>query len=182
MTQRKLLFIDCPEHGWLRVTIEDLKELGIEDDISPFSYLGKHYAYLEEDLDAGTFLDSAEGAKWEVERETRLLDRRPVWFVRPGDGQSLGEIRRLVAEAISAAQGRAGKLTGKRVCLTGTLLGMTREDAVRAVEAAGGRVTSGVSGKTDYLVVGIDPGTKYDKAVASGVTVIDEEDLIALLS
>ena len=77
------------------------------------------------------------------------------------------------------AGGRA--LAGKSVVLTGTLSTMTRDEAAARVQAAGGRVTSNVSRKTDYVVVGADPGSKARKAAELEVTVLDEEAFLAML-
>ena len=66
-------------------------------------------------------------------------------------------------------------LAGKRFVFTGTLETMSRAEAQSAVEALGGRVSSGVSKKTDYLVAGTGAGTKAAKAEALGVAVIEEE-------
>ena len=74
-----------------------------------------------------------------------------------------------------------GKLAGKQFVLTGTLPTYSRDEAARLIEEAGGRVTGSVSKKTDYVVVGADPGSKLDKAKALGVTTIDEARLLKLL-
>ena len=65
--------------------------------------------------------------------------------------------------------------------LTGTLPSLTREKATERILAAGGRVTSSVSKKTDYLVAGEAAGSKLEKAERLGVEVIDEAGLLALL-
>jgi DNA ligase (NAD+) len=72
-------------------------------------------------------------------------------------------------------------VSGKTFVLTGTLPTMSREDAKQEIEAQGGKVTGSVSKKTDYVVVGADPGSKYDKALSLGITILDEEKLHALL-
>ena len=61
--------------------------------------------------------------------------------------------------------------------LTGTLPGLTRQEARRLVEAAGGTVTGSVSGKTDLVVAGADPGSKLRKATKLGIEVVDEAGL-----
>ena len=74
-----------------------------------------------------------------------------------------------------------GKLAGKQFVLTGTLPTYSRDDATRMIEEAGGRVTGSVSKKTDYVVVGADPGSKLDKARSLNVKTIDEAELLKLL-
>lgn len=74
-----------------------------------------------------------------------------------------------------------GKLGGKTFVLTGTLLNLTREDAKEKIEALGGKVAGSVSKKTDYVVAGTDPGSKYDKAVELGIAILAEAGLLQLL-
>ena len=66
------------------------------------------------------------------------------------------------------------KFVGKQIVLTGTLPNMTRDEARALIETRGGRVTSSVSKKTDFVLAGADPGSKLDKANQLGVDVIDE--------
>jgi len=76
-----------------------------------------------------------------------------------------------------------GPLRGRTLVLTGTLSDMTRDEAADAIQAAGGSVTGSVSGKTDYVIAGDNPGaSKLNKAAALGVKVLDEAALKALLS
>jgi DNA ligase (NAD+) len=74
-----------------------------------------------------------------------------------------------------------GPLAGKTFVLTGTLPDLTREQATERIVGAGGRVTSGVSKKTDYLVAGENAGSKLTKAESLGVAVLDEPGLLELL-
>jgi DNA ligase (NAD+) len=78
----------------------------------------------------------------------------------------------------TAASGRAA---GKAFVLTGTLPGMTREEATELILSQGGKVSGSVSKKTDYVVAGVEPGSKLAKAEALGVTVLDEAGLRQLL-
>ena len=76
---------------------------------------------------------------------------------------------------------RGDQLAGLTFVLTGTLPGLTRDEAKALIEAAGGKVTGSVSKKTDYVVAGEEAGSKLDKARALGVPVIDEGRLRELL-
>ena len=76
---------------------------------------------------------------------------------------------------------RGTKLAGKTFVLTGTLAHFTRDEAKKLIEDAGGKVTGSVSKKTDYVVAGIDAGSKLDKAKELGVAVIDEKEMEKLV-
>jgi DNA ligase (NAD+) len=79
------------------------------------------------------------------------------------------------------AAAREGPLAGKTFVLTGTLPGLSRSQAGERIVAAGGKVTSSVSKKTDYVVAGEAAGSKLAKAQELGVAVIDEAGLLELL-
>ncbi|MFY9652323.1 NAD-dependent DNA ligase LigA [Trebonia sp.] len=80
----------------------------------------------------------------------------------------------------SAASSRL--LAGVTVVITGTLPGLTRDEAAEAVRAAGGKVSSSVSKKTNFVVAGENAGSKYDKAVELGVPILAEDAFRALLT
>jgi DNA ligase (NAD+) len=73
---------------------------------------------------------------------------------------------------------REGPLEGTTYVITGSLPTLSRADATRLIEQAGGRVAGSVSKKTDALLAGDDPGGKLEKAKALGVEVIDEAELL----
>ncbi len=75
----------------------------------------------------------------------------------------------------------AGPLAGKSFVFTGGLSRLSREEAKALVTARGGKVSSSVSAKTDYVVAGADPGSKYAKAVELGVAILDESAFEELL-
>ncbi len=72
-------------------------------------------------------------------------------------------------------------LAGKTFVLTGTLSSMTREEAKERLEALGAKVSGSVSKKTSYVVVGADPGSKYDKALRLGIPILDEPAFLELI-
>ena len=79
------------------------------------------------------------------------------------------------------AEAAGCSLAGKTFVLTGTLQGFTRERAKELIESLGGKVSSSVSKSTDYVLVGENPGSKYEKAVKLGVKVIGEEEFRELV-
>jgi DNA ligase (NAD+) len=76
---------------------------------------------------------------------------------------------------------RGGPLTGLTFVLTGSLSGISREEAKRRIETAGGKVTASVTKKTSFVVAGDDPGSKLDKAKTLGIAVIDEKKLMSMI-
>ncbi len=77
---------------------------------------------------------------------------------------------------------RDTRLAGKTFVFTGALARRSREEAAELVVSHGGKVSSSVSKQTDYVVVGTDPGSKYDKAKSLGVTILDEAEFEKLLA
>jgi len=114
-----------------------------------------------------------------------------AWFALPRNRDLVASLRvagvraaseaQAVEDAAESAGAAVGPLSGRAFVLTGTLLTLTRDEAARLIGGAGGRVVSSVTGKTDYLVVGENPGSKRDKARALGVPELDEAALRALV-
>jgi len=100
------------------------------------------------------------------------------WFGRPRHRQVIDKLRRagLRLEAERAAAS-SQPLDGLTFVITGTLPTMSRDQAGAFIEAHGGKVTGSVSKKTDYLLVGENPGSKLAKAQALGTKIIGEEAL-----
>jgi DNA ligase (NAD+) len=76
---------------------------------------------------------------------------------------------------------KSDKFVGKNFVFTGGLLNRSREEAGELVQQHGGKISGSVSKKTDYVVVGTDPGSKYDKAKELGVPVLTEPEFEKLL-
>ena len=73
-------------------------------------------------------------------------------------------------------------MTWLTVVVTGSLAGFTRDQAQQEIVARGGKATSSVSKKTDYVVAGEKPGSKYEKALVLGVRILNEEEFKELLA
>ena len=119
----------------------------------------------------------------------RVLDVGPVvarsiaqFFTEPHNRKVVEGLRAagVVYERVSKPPARSG-ISGKTFVLTGTLPRLTRDEAKERILQAGGKVVGSVSKKTDYLVAGADPGSKYDKARELGVALLDEDGLLELL-
>jgi len=141
---------------------------------------------------ARAFPDIDAIARASVEELKAIEDVGPViagsvsgWFSDP-ENRSLVERLRSAGVNMASSTYRprdgvaAGRLAGKTFVLTGTLQTMTREQASARIEAMGGKVSSSVSKKTDYVVAGSEAGSKLDKALALGVPVLDEAAFQAL--
>jgi len=107
-----------------------------------------------------------------------------LFFKQSANLEMIDRLARAGIETTAPKRVRAagGKLQGRTFVLTGTLPGLTRDEAAELIVAAGGKVTGSVSKKTDYVVAGNEPGSKLAKAQALGLTVLDESALRALLS
>ncbi|MGW8143102.1 MAG: NAD-dependent DNA ligase LigA [Anaerolineales bacterium] len=103
------------------------------------------------------------------------------WFQSPTNQELLHKLRRAgvwpTAEEQGEKSGIAQIFTGQTFVITGTLPSFSRQQAKGFIEGHGGKVTGSVSKNTSYLVLGENPGSKYDKALSLGVTIIDEARL-----
>jgi DNA ligase (NAD+) len=105
------------------------------------------------------------------------------WFADEGNRRLVARLEAAgVRVADEEAVASSTALQGRQFVLTGTLESMTREAAKAAIEGRGGRVTSSVTKKTSYVVVGADAGSKLDKARDLGVPTLDEAAFRALLA
>jgi DNA ligase (NAD+) len=141
--------------------------------------LAQHYGSMERLLEAspediaqiygiGPQIAESAAAFFRDEENRRLLRRLKAAGV--------------VMEQAGAVAPEARPLAGKSFVLTGGLATMSRGEAKDAIVRLGGRVTGSVSRKTDYVVVGKDPGSKLDDATRLGVPVLDEEAFRALIA
>jgi DNA ligase (NAD+) len=106
-----------------------------------------------------------------------------AWFAHPRQRALVENLRRHGVRLDGQMQVRAaeGALTGKTVVITGTLSGITREDAAQRLAAAGAKVAGSVSKKTDYVVVGESAGSKLEKAKTLGVATVTWDEMLEIL-
>jgi len=90
-------------------------------------------------------------------------------------------LRRLEHITHESVRASVTPLSGKSVVVTGTLKGMSRDEAKEAIRVAGGKWSSSVSKKTDYVVAGKDPGSKAEKAYTLGVPILHEQKFFSML-
>jgi len=119
---------------------------------------------------------------YEVEEIGPKVAQSIVEFFRETRNRDVIEKLRQAGLKFEQQKRRAGgSLDGLQFVLTGSMPGFSREEATRRIEDAGGRVTGSVSKKTNYVVVGSDPGSKLDKARSLGLEILDEARLRKLL-
>ena len=104
------------------------------------------------------------------------------FFARPANVELVKALKDAGVEMTAEKKERSTQLAGLTFVLTGTLPTLTREEAKRRIESAGGKTAGSVSKKTNYVVAGEEAGSKLDKAQQLKVPVIDEAGLLELLA
>ena len=111
------------------------------------------------------------------------------WFARTANQALLADLRSLgvwplappSSKALVGGESGRQALNGMSFVITGTLPGLSRDEAKALIEAQGGKVSDSVSKKTSYLLLGENPGSKLDKARLLGITILDEAGLRRLI-
>lgn len=146
---------------------------------------GQNAALLAADFGAIDALESATRAELEATEGVgpQIAESVAFFFAQPQNRAVIERLRERGVDMTAPKRDRAaaGVLVGKTLVLTGTLPSLTREEATALIVDAGGKVSSSVSKKTDYVVAGDDAGSKLAKANAVGVPVLDEAGLLELL-
>jgi len=133
--------------------------------------------------------------KTKLEELENIKDIGPIvaksvynWFCRKSNIKFLEKIKRVGVKIKSYLVVRSGglsddraKLKGKTFVLTGALESMAREEAKEKIRELGGDVSESVSKNTDFLVIGKEPGSKYDKAKELGIKIINEQEFFQLI-
>lgn len=103
------------------------------------------------------------------------------WFSRPAN---LNLVQKLKTNGVwpqgsdtSLDRSVPQPFAGRTFVITGTLPALSRDEAKEFIQSRGGKVTDSISKKTSYLVLGLEPGSKYEKAIELGVPILDEENL-----
>jgi len=139
--------------------------------------LADHFGSLEALMDAG--LDELEA----IDQIGPVMAESIYRYFR--DARHRRVVDALLAAGVKpppAAPAKAeGRLAGKTIVVTGTLENFTRQQIKQAIQGAGGKVSSSVSKKTDFVLAGKDPGSKLAKAQALGVKVIDEGEFMRMI-
>lgn len=104
---------------------------------------------------------------WFEEKKNQVLVERLLKYVTIEEKKRAGE--------------KHGAFSGKTFVLTGTLDSLSRDEAKERIRAKGGDVSSSVSKETDYVVVGSEPGSKYDKAQKLGVKILSEKEFLGMV-
>jgi DNA ligase (NAD+) len=152
--------------------------------------LAKHFRSMERLLDAGLddFLEREPGKKKVTPRIPGIGEVMAKAVVEDlSRAERRGLVHRLMAAGVNmrsqaVVAPSASHLSGRTIVITGTLKEFSRQQAEQAVREAGGKVSSSVSKKTDFVVAGEDPGSKLEKARDLGVEVLDEGQFKELLA
>jgi DNA ligase (NAD+) len=112
----------------------------------------------------------------------RIAESVALFFQQPDNRNLIALLKQVGVKMEEESAAGPKPLLGKSFVLTGGLEKMTRDESKAAIQSRGGRVTSSVSKKTDYVIVGTDPGSKYEDAKRLGVPTLDEKAFQALLS
>jgi DNA ligase (NAD+) len=147
-------------------------------------FLAEHFGSLDELIRAsiGDHEDAAIEKLKEVEEVgPRIAASIREFFLEPKNIKLIERLRAAGLQMKGTKKERGTQLAGKTFVLTGTLEHLSRDEAKRRIEDAGGKVSGSVSKKTDYVVAGEEAGSKLDKARELGVPVISEDDLERLL-
>ena len=102
------------------------------------------------------------------------------YFREPRNRKVIEEMLAAGVEPVHEAAERSDALAGKTVVVTGTLKNFSRQEIERAIKQAGGKASSSVSKKTDFVLAGENPGSKLDKAKQLGVKVISEGEFLKM--
>jgi len=149
--------------------IRHVGETTAEDLAGHFLRLDDFFRLLEEDL------MEVEGIGPEVAASVHQF------FKDKKNKESIERLKKAGVKVIEPKVKEKGKLVGKTFVFTGTLKAFGRDEARNLVESLGGMTASGVSKKVDFVVIGEDPGSKFDKAKELGIKTLTEEEFMRII-
>jgi DNA ligase (NAD+) len=150
--------------------IRHVGETTAEDLARQFQRLDDFFRFTEEDL------MEVEGIGPEVAASVHQF------FRDKKNKESIELLKKAGVKVIESKVKEKGKLSGKTFIFTGALKTFGRDEARNMVESLGGMTASSVSKKVDYVVVGEDPGSKFDKAKELGIKILSEEEFKKMIS
>ncbi len=112
---------------------------------------------------------------------TKMAESLVHYFSEPETKELIERMKQAGVNMIAEEKPTGGNLMSKTFVLTGTFPTLKRSEAQKLIEDNGGKVSGSVSKKTDFVVAGIDAGSKLDKAQTLGVAVITEEELLKMV-
>lgn len=146
----------------------------IKDDKLSINKLIKHFqSFSLEDLenmpDVGPIVAASIYDFWRDDADLKMMEK----FI--ASGVSLKMVR------IADSQAVKSKFSGKNFVLTGSLSGLTRDEAKDKIKALGGKVKTSVGREIDYVVVGSEPGSKYEEAKKMGIKILEEDEFLNMI-
>lgn len=138
--------------------------------------LAEHFGSMQKLMDA-----SMEELQFVSDIGPAIAESISRFFSDAKSRELISKLRKAGLQFEGEVKRKEGKLSGKTFVVTGTLSSYSRDQAKEVIEAAGGKVTSSVSKNTDYVVVGENPGSKYDKAQRLKIAILTEEDFLKLI-
>jgi DNA ligase (NAD+) len=189
LTEEQLVGLDRFAEKSARTLLEEIqrsKKAGLARVIMGLGirYVGERTAeLLAEEFGAIDALEAATAEELERVEEVgpRISESILEFFSRPANVSLVKALKDAGVDMTAEKKQRSSQLAGLTFVLTGTLPTLTRDEAKRRIEAAGGKTAGSVSKKTSYVVAGEEAGSKLDKALELKVPVLDEAGLLTLL-
>lgn len=158
--------------------------------LAKFIYaLGIRHVGEETAIDLANYFGSLEKIKKaSLEELQNIQDIGPIvgksiydWFQKKENIKFLEKLEKYGVKIEAPKMKISKKLVGKTFVLTGELASMTRDEAKEKIRSLGGNVSESVSKKTDFVVVGANPGSKYEKAKQLNIKIIDEKEFLKIV-
>jgi DNA ligase (NAD+) len=138
--------------------------------------LAKHYSSIDD------LMKAKEDDLMQIKEIGPEVARSIVsFFSQQGNRDLIQRLKNIGIKLIAKKEKKEGALQGKTIVFTGTLTQFTRHEAEKRAESSGAHVSSSVSKKTDFVVAGVDPGSKYDRAKDLNVSILTEDEFKRVL-